>query len=403
MNTVSATGTKKTVTFSNSVTFNINPELLKLANEDLAKAIIKSVHDNDTSLFSAPIFNPYRVDLNDGKPEMYGELFNEFKNADRNIIDNLGALTDGLSPEKSKEAEDKLREEEYNQAMMNFLNFQSWISQDYSTPDSYYMDETYESENNVIESIVDAINELESEDNLEVDSGIYNDEFEQLLRDEIVIIMSEDDTSSYKDILPNVKVELNFTKGYKWDDSIEDYHFHIDDFSEGMAKFFEMANLDPKVLSDYLNDQRDESLSSLPDSIKEHTNTDEEESIQAKLLNLKVNIDKSKPSLITAKDAIDVFYSVYGFNISMFTTYIEISELLTTDKTKGFTLSGGMIGLEDLINGSGMNSDISGTMFISADDYLESTTVSCGKATKHVYDRMDVYDFHKPSVLSHIL
>lgn len=387
MTKVTAIGTEKKEIEVASTEFSIDTNLLSNADYTLAEAIIKSISESDPSMFSVTLFNSYHVDLSEGQQKTYLELFSAFKNADEEIERNFQEIMAMDDTKDEKELRESLKLESYNQAMLSFLDSQSWISSDYSSDEAFYFQATYEEENNVVEAIVNALESLSEQ--FDVDSNIHSTEFEDYLRTAMVEEMREKDTSTYQDLLPNDRVEFNFTKGFNWNGGcLDSAHIYINEVDERLGAFFEMANLKPQDFVAYA---------------KENEEYDEEYLTQ--VLALKVKTDESRKPLLSAKDICEVLDNTAEYFIPMFTCFVEIKQLIEEDKTNGIFINGGVLGLEDCINGAGHNCDIDKSekgIFISHEEFINNTTLYSGKGRYHTYDRQSVYGFYIPSVKGEI-
>lgn len=232
MTNVNLTGKKTKIITTASVDFEVNSELFASANETLAKSIVRSIANDDPSFCNSELFNTYRIDLSDASEATYARLFESMRRADissESIIEE--AITyqenDGkkLTEQEKLEIAQQIKLEERNSAMCDFLNGENWIDSDYSSADAYYLEETYTEENDVFEAVINAIESLDAD--FEIDQEIFEEDFETAFRQAMVELMFEKDTSSYLDLIPYDKVELNFVKGFNWHESdLESGHLY---------------------------------------------------------------------------------------------------------------------------------------------------------------------------------
>ncbi|WP_210498522.1 hypothetical protein [Vibrio crassostreae] len=355
---------------SETITLNLDPNLLQDANETLANAIVDSIHKDNGygTYFQKNKYCPHSWDLH------YEEAAAKFMEA-------------SIEAEKEARQDDDL--ENYPTYLReNIDRVLAQLGHNFDAED-YYYGAYYENFCTIIQPIQDAITlaqrDEEELDGIEIDDNIYTDDFEELLRDRIVELMEKCDDSTYNDILPSyARAELNVTLGHKWGkDCAEDtFAFHEGNCSsvetvdsDKLQALFDMANVSPQDFAKHLleNDYEAEVAEGY-NNLVDNSNGEQRVSFE---------------NLIEVMDN-----ATYG-GIPMQTAYIECGAFVNRDITKGFTVTDGVLGLEDVINGSGHNAD-----FIKegCGVFVEAGGIEHVRAVYGSEARDNVYCYYKPAL-----
>lgn len=187
----------------------------------------------------------------------------------------------------------------------------------------------------------------------EITPSIHDGGLHDELRWAIEAKLEEQDASEPKDIIPNhTLVELNFTKGFTWGESyLEDRHTDHDYnvsqvdtmiVDDKVQPLFDMANINPQEFAEYLE------LNGYDKEVVERYKACQN------------NSNKGNAQLFSFEYLVCVLDNATYGGIPTFTAYVSAHDFIFRDVTKGFTLSNGVLGIEDYINGSGHNEGIQG-------------------------------------------
>ncbi|WP_425263483.1 hypothetical protein [Vibrio owensii] len=363
------------VTFESSdknaeMKFAVSASLLGSADQELAQAIVNSIDTENAEfqhLFDQEKYDVHAWDLTDDESQA------------RFINGAIQAQTMAVNAGNP---------EEYDSYLTECLDS---VLTDIATSGynahSFYSD-TVESEFGFMPSdIIGALGDLD-----EVDQAIFDGDFEDLLRYAIEDKMAANDKSKITDLLNNhVRVEFVYAKGFNWEDGCTYSRSTAHDgncscvetitVDENLQTFFDMAKVSPKNFVEYL------------------TSLEVDNEVIEKFNSLDDNTNGDKP-LMTCESIWEVIENASYGGMALYTAFINASEFIQRDITKGFYLDNGVIGLEDLGNGSGHNESLieKTKIFIPADDF-KAVKANYGNG----YDvRDNVYGYYRPALYANL-
>jgi len=353
----------------NEYKFDVERALLASATDTLAGQIVDSLDESNGDfghLFTAEKYDTYSWDLSDD------DTLAKFINA-------------SISAEKKARENDDLDDYKHylSDEIDSILNsFGTYYSE------SFYGDAVHEHHSGLDSAIIDALSELEG---LEVDPEIMTESFEESLRYAMENVMARNDESSATDLIPNhCRAEIVVALGFDWNnDCIEDRFVQHESVCNAVSTvivddklqpLFTMANVAPKAFMNYLQEQ----------------GYDEE--VVARYKELKDTSNSSKPQVLSCESIVHVLDNASYGGIPMLTAYIAASEFVSRDITKGFYLDNGVIGLEDMINGSGHNEGMEKDtkLFVSVEN-ISSVRALTGSSM-----RDNVYGYYRPALYANV-
>lgn len=363
------------VTFSssdtgNDINFLVDPSLIGTANEALAKAVVASIDEKNgeySHLFDQEKYNVHHWDLTDD--ESQAKFINGAIQAQKL------AIADGKA-------------EEYPSYLTECLDS---VLTDIATSGynahNFYSDTVQEEFGFMPSDIIGALGDIEG-----VDSAIFDGDFEDLLRYAMEEKMAENDKSEITDLMNNhTRVEFVYAKGFNWEDDCTYDRSTTHDgncscletisVDENLQYLFDMANISPKSFIEYL------------------TSSEVDPEVIERFNLLQDNTTDTAP-LMTCEAIVEVMENASYGGLPMLTAFVNASSFVQRDITKGFYLDNGVIGLEDLGNGSGHNeSMIEGQkIFIGPDEFM-SVKANYGNG----YDvRDNVYGYYRPALFADI-